>query len=154
MNLGGWFERRQRDGGEEFVTLKDGHPAWLKDAVRGAHEDALPNDWIYEACKAVCDAIDEGELGGAEDDDGDTVHAFADSQVDVYTMDRFRWATAMCLTTLFAGAEEDAAELLSAECDTADRLGTIQFCAYERIARTMLDAWRGSKNEGESEAES
>lgn len=145
--LGDWFERKTREGGEKFVTLRDGRPEWLQEAVREAHGGTLPNDWIHEACKTACDAIDEGNFGkvdGNADDDGDAIHDFADSNVEVYTVERFRWATEVCLTEVFAEAEEDAESLAGDETSIADRLGTIQFCALEHIARIMVESWRES----------
>lgn len=136
MKLSGFFETRERVDGTKFVTLKDEHPEWLKDAVYEAHDDTLSDDWVYEECRAACDAIDEGSL---KDEDG--LHEHADARVDVYTKARFKWAADFCLTRLYAIAEEEVADLApGAEVPISDRIGVIQYCAIRTIASKMLEA--------------
>lgn len=54
------FTTKQRDNGSEFVTLIDAaQGTWIQDAVREAHDEALPNDSIYQMAKAVADEIAE-----------------------------------------------------------------------------------------------
>lgn len=137
MKLGDWFETRTRDDGKQFCMLKDGHPEWLKDAVYAAHDDSLPDDWIYAECRAACDAIDEGSLK-----DEDSLHGHADGRVDVYTKERFQWAADFSLTTLYAHAEEEAKEIgmSTADVPIADRIAVMQYCAIYQIASLMLAA--------------
>lgn len=58
------LERKTRDSGAEYVTLKDGSPAWMLDVVRIAHGDMLPDDTRYLMIEAAVDAIAEAEPDG------------------------------------------------------------------------------------------
>jgi hypothetical protein len=147
-NLGRWFETRKRDSGEAFVTLKDGRPDWLYDAVREAHVSDVPNDWIFAECQAACDAIDEGYLVGE-----DSIHEYADGRVDVYTRELHKWSADMCLTDTYAEAEAEAQDLIAPSADVQERLGAIQYCAIRSIAARMLDAWRDAEDEGDADQE-
>jgi len=144
MKLGIWFQTGKRDNGESYVTLKDGRPDWLYEAVYDAHNDMLPDDWVYAECEAACEAIDEGNL--KTDDD---VHEYADGRVDIYTRDRFKWAADKCLSSLYAEAEEQARDCGSDGADTADHLGAIQYHAIYAIASTMLSAVTDAGDESE-----
>ena len=155
MKLGDWFETRHRwekDGseGEAFVTLKDGHPKWLQGAIREAHRGVLPDDWIYGECAAVCEAVDAGDLAvpgesGDLDSNGlDALDSFVDGRVDPYTKDIFAWAHRMCLTDLFAEAEEMAEDAaLEEDASVAKRLSAIQSYAIHIVASVLLEGLHG-----------
>jgi len=151
MNLSRHFETKKRQSGEAFVTIKEDAPPWLLSAVREAHDGALPNDWVFAECFAACEAIDDGALAVATaiDDDCEDLHHYVDGRVDPYTKDRFQWAADMCLTELFAAAEERASELCTDAMPMADRLGAIQYAAIERVATTILEAARASLSAAE-----
>lgn len=59
-----YFEQATRTDGASYWRLIDadesatGAPDWLRDAVYEAHDDEFPNDWRYETCVAIADAID------------------------------------------------------------------------------------------------
>jgi hypothetical protein len=127
-----------RTNGEAYCHLADDAPQWLKDAVHEAHQTDLPNDWIYNECRAACDAIDDERL---QDEDG--MHGHCDGRVDVYTKVLYRWAADMCLSDTWACAEENAEEM-GDEGTMVDRLMRIQLCAIESIASTILHAWQES----------
>jgi hypothetical protein len=142
MRLSDYFETRTRDSGENFIALKDEHPKWLQEAVRDAHQGSLPNDWIYVECRAACEAIDEGDISE------DETHDYADGRVDVYTKDRYQWATEMCLTDLYAAAESEAEDMGYEEHENiAHRIAVVQYHAIRSIAETMLAAWEKNKDE-------
>lgn len=135
MKLYSYFVRDTRDNGDTFTKLVDDAPEWLVEAVREAHDDTLPNDWVYETCANACAEIDDGRLTD------DTVGEFADGEVDSYTQSLFRWAAEFCLSDLYSEAEERAEEFGGdASQSVCDRLGVIQYCAIERIATTILAA--------------
>lgn len=75
------------DGGETFVRLREGSPAWMTDVVRAAHDggEMLPDDWRYAAIRSALDCIAES------DDAEDAAHEWADSEIDVYTSSRLEW---------------------------------------------------------------
>lgn len=146
MKYAEFFEKKVRGNGEgvgeAFVTLKEDAPGWFRDAVYEAHGGMFPNDWVYAECFAACEAIDDGVFTPGPDieDDMEGFDGYVDSRVDIYTKDRFQWAADMCLTDLFAEAEERATELCSDATPLADRLGAVQYAAIERVAHAMLDA--------------
>jgi hypothetical protein len=109
--------------------------------VRKVHGDDLPSDWIYEEARAACEALDAGEL--EYDDD---VHAHADGRVDIYTRELFAWSAAMCGTSTWSAAEDEAEEL-GIRGGTEERLRVIQFCAIRSIAVTILAAARSQSHE-------
>lgn len=150
-NIGKWFETAKRADGQHkgeadatYVRVAEGAPAWVLDAVRKAHQGALPCDWVFDECRAAAEAIDncevDEEVGG---NTGEWITEHADVRVDVYTKVLFQWAADFCLTELFADAEERAGDLGDAGEKLAieKRLSAIQFCAIDAIARTMLEAF-------------
>lgn len=145
-NLASYFTRLDRapEGAADVaVTLTDECPEWLKEAIHACHNGALPNDWVYQECQAVCEAVDSGDINPElynELGDSDRVHEFADSRVDVYTKARFAWAEEFCLTALYSDAEAEAKDLGTDRSDTAELFGVIQYCAIQRIACTLLEA--------------
>ena len=144
--LGSFFiplERKPEGCATRAITLTDDRPDWLLEAIQEAHCSDLPRDWIYQECEAACDAIDNGSL------DEDSVHEHADSRVDVYTQARYDWAADMCGTSTFSEAESTLDDLGRTGVDTTELLGQLQYCACERIARVILDAYETSKLEQE-----
>ena len=132
-------DKTNSDGAaESFITLADDRPEWLQTAVRETHQGTLPNDWIYEECRAAVEAFDEGTLDDSEENDGD-VHAYADSRVDVYTKALYEWAADFCLTETWSTAEQEAKDMGLPE-ETTKRIVFIQYAAIRHIADTMRQA--------------
>src|SRR3990167_4439657 len=77
--------------GEDTITiLKDTAPEELRNSVREAHGDRLPNDWIYQKYYHILDALSGytiENIDGVEDNRGEIV----DGLVDVYTSDLTAW---------------------------------------------------------------
>lgn len=92
---GSWFEWATRPDGERFVRLMDGAPEELSDAVRDAHGELLPNDSVYELCRAVWGWL----VTFADECDGDLTrndlpYECADDLLDgeyLYNTDRADW---------------------------------------------------------------
>lgn len=127
------FIKSTRDDGTTFYTLADGAPEGLLEAIREAHHGTLPNDWIYEECKAAF----EGDLT-----DSDALHEYADGRVSIYTKELFQWNADMCLTALYRYAEDEASDLGGASIE--DRVKVIQFCAIRMIASVIAE-WKASQ---------
>lgn len=136
--LGDWFKRDKRKNGDKFTTLRDGAPKWLQEAIYDAHQGDMPNDWVYEECRAACDAIDDGSVDLKEQD----VHEHADSRVDVYTGELAQWYADHCGSGVFSQAESDADDYGADASgkDINERLTLVQYCAIARIASTIADA--------------
>ena len=142
MKLGDFFEVKSRDNGEAFVSLKEGSPGWLRDAVYSAHIDTMPNDWIYAECSAAADAIDEGYLTA------DNVNEFANDRVDVYSAELFQWAANMHATSLFSEAESRANDCGAiVETDVVSVLSRVQYFALELVAELFLEGVKGHTSE-------
>jgi hypothetical protein len=138
LAISDYFVSGTRDNGETFVTLRDDRPEWLQDAVRDAHRGTLPNDWIYAECLAAVEAYDDSTIVDDAGDDGG-MHEYADSRVDVYTKELYRWAAAVCLTDTWAEAEAEARETGMPE-ETERRIACIQYHAIRYIAEVMRNA--------------
>jgi hypothetical protein len=143
-----YFRSIKRDSGETVWCLTEDRPEWLQDAVRDAHGTDLPNDWIYGACRDACSAIEDGSLS-----DDDSVHEWADSQVDVYTRDLFQWSADMCQTDAWSEAESEASDIGSADTDMEKRIMVLQCLAYAAIARRMLSAVEDNSDDDTDESE-
>lgn len=76
------FEGRERNNGDKFRCLKDGHPEWMKDVCFKAHSDMMPDDYRYEFIEQAVDAIA----------DADSVEDARDGlEADVYTSELTAW---------------------------------------------------------------
>lgn len=139
-----WFERGERTNGEKFYTLSSDAPEWLREAVYEAHQGNLPNDWVYEECRAAFEAYLDGDFGCDLD-----VHEHADSRVDVYTKVLMQWIVDFCLTSLYARAKE-AAEGMGTECDMTKHASVVQYCAIASIAQTIAQACQDAEESEES----
>lgn len=84
------FEWRKRENGDDYVVLKDGHPEWMTDIIRKAHDNGelLPNDTTYRFIEAAIDTIADCEDDASYDDIGDRL---CDIESDVYTSDLTEW---------------------------------------------------------------
>ncbi len=141
--LGSFFQRSTRDDGTAYTALREDRPDWLQEAVYAAHGSSLPCDWVYETCRAACDAIDDGTLS---EDTGS--HEFADGQVDVYTKELAQWYADFCTSDLYAQADSDADDMGHEKQSVNERLTTVQYCAIARIADCILHASLENVGEG------
>lgn len=129
-----YFVWRKRDNGEDFVSLADGRPDWLQDAVREAHGDMLPDDRIYRLCSEACEAI--GDWAGEEDG-----NIWAESQVNAYTADRLRWALSHLDRLALAEEEYEATGYPSdGTVSVCDILATGQAAEASRVFEAMWNA--------------
>ena len=56
-----WFQTAEMANGDLFDRLRDGRPDWLYEAVREAHADMLPDDYIYGFVRRSVDTLATGE---------------------------------------------------------------------------------------------
>ncbi len=126
------FIQKPRDNGETFYTLSDDAPEGLLEAIREAHQGTMPNDWVWEECKAAFESDEDLT-------DGDNLHQHADDRVEIYTKALFQWAADMCLTSLYSNAEAEAEEICDQAGSIEDRFKAIQFCAIQSIAHTIAE---------------
>jgi len=133
-----YFERKTRDDGTKFWTVRDDAPEWVTDAVREAHCSGadLPNDWIYEECADAFEAIECGDIA-----DDDSIHEYADGRVDVYTRNLANWYAEFCLSDTLAQAESEVEDCGGyGDADVNKRIAMAQYFAIARIARVIFEA--------------
>ena len=87
--LAGSFETRERDNGGTFHALKDNAPQWIADAVRAAHGDRLPCDWIYKQCDAIASDIRQAIIH--EDIEPNELADSIAVEADIYTASLTAW---------------------------------------------------------------
>lgn len=118
------FETAKRPDGDEFTRTKDGAPEWLRDLVREAHGEFLPDDWRYEAIRAALGAIHDAGAETADDLD-DLAHEFADGHVDVYNHARLKWVSSHLARASYVDRARE--ELGAPDADLFDQLGLGQY---------------------------
>jgi hypothetical protein len=81
------FETETRNNGDEFVSLRDGSPQWMTDAVHKAHGDKMPDDHIYRFCEMAADAIAECD----REDEDSLREAIEAIEPPCYTHEQMKW---------------------------------------------------------------
>lgn len=146
VKLAASFVEDTRGDGSKFVRLVDGHPEWMRDAVREAHGGSAPNDRHYEAARDVANYLAECNIERSGDDfsdfDSDICDACssaAESLTDVYTSHLIAWLheTPGAIDACDEAAEEG---LVIAESDLETRIRTGQWRWYERIGQALCAA--------------
>lgn len=141
------FTTDTRSDGATFCKLREGSPQWMTDAIRAAHGDILPMDWIYEHCSRMADKMTEYEPEQWDDSVGE----WADSLGDVYNYDLARW---LSLHLDFPGFVDDAVGEYGHSADGVMgdvRMG--QCHLLEQIACAMLNAVREQAEDLEGEGD-
>ncbi len=77
-----WFEWKERDNGDKFVTLKDGRPDELLEMVHKAHDDMGPDDHRYEFIENSLQSL-------VDYDDPDDIDS--EMEPDIYNNDLLKW---------------------------------------------------------------
>ena len=113
-----WFEYKKR-GDETITVLKDDAPEALRDSVRAAHGDRLPDDWIYATYHSILDALGQYTIENTEDLEEQRAE-IVDGLVDVYTSDLTGWLNADNRNVYYMteaqeeyGAQQDGFKLLA-----------------------------------------
>ena|ERR1700747_398049 len=73
------------------VKLRDNTAQWIRDAVREAHGEMFPDDWVYDMCRKVASSIVEALEYGDFESVRDRQPELVDGLVDVYTSDLTAW---------------------------------------------------------------
>ena len=87
-----YFKTVDKDNGPSIIALKDNAPQELFSAVRDAHGDKLPDDWIFATFADLLQRVTEYDAETVDDlRDNGIDHEIVDSYVDVYTHDLLQW---------------------------------------------------------------
>lgn len=148
------FVEDTRADGSKFVRLRDGHPEWMRDAVREAHGGAGPNDWHYEAIRAMAEGLAERTFdaetwNGFDSAVCDACHELADSLVDDYTSVLLEWL-AQAPGALEACDEAAEEGLVDGSADMETRIKVGQYRWYEQIGQTLCRVIDGQLSEREA----
>jgi hypothetical protein len=109
-------------------------PQWLRDAVWAAHEAAgvtVPNDWVYDKCRSIFMAFDDGGYGLSEDQQDE----LAEMLVDIYYRDLTDW---LASDYAFASWVDDA---LAHQNQIWDALGMAQFYCLSAMVSVLAEAY-------------
>lgn len=87
--LAGSFETRERQSGGTFHALKDNAPEWVSDAVRAAHGERLPCDWIYQQCDSIASDIRQAIVH--DDREPEDIADYIEIEPDIYTANVTAW---------------------------------------------------------------
>lgn len=146
------FTRQERNepnefGDKGFYSLPHSKPEcqWMIDAVREAHGDIMPNDWVYDACHTIV-----GHMADTDSADwDDSVSEWADGGVDVYNADRARWLAA---NLHFGGIVDEAVQSMGhSDQGVYGDIGLGQFAMLESIAAALIKAVLDKAEEDEAE---
>lgn len=135
-----------RNDGATFYKLSDDAAGWMTAAVRSAHGDMFPHDWVYEQCSRVADRMSECEPERWED----SANEWADGMVDVYNADRTAW---LASHLDFAGYVDEAAEEFGhSDQGVFGDIGQGQYVFITQIAAALIQAVQEEAAELEEDA--
>jgi hypothetical protein len=127
-----WEERAD---GSRFLALADGSPQWMREAIRSAHEEELPNDWRYELALRSALALKEQQ----DAEPYDLASEVAEQLSTVYTGELLSWYAETPSRLSYA---DDAREELGT--GSADDVGGMlqlgQWLAAQRGALALFSA--------------
>jgi hypothetical protein len=103
QDLASFFVYEKRGDGSSFLLLSPDAPESLRDAVKAAHEEELPNDWRYEVCCRAALALKEEPDSEPED----LCHSVAQSMATPYTGSLLVWYAEMPARLSYAEEAED-----------------------------------------------
>ncbi len=134
-NLMHYFTTGHRGNGETFTHLTSDAPRWLSDAVMKAHDDEGPNDWRYDMCLGIAEAI-----AMCDEVNEETVYELnLGSLVDVYTSELTGWLAAH-VNRLSLVDEVRESWGYADSVSTFNILQGAQLYAIEGMARILIDA--------------
>lgn len=142
------FQRKTRDNGDAFYSLKGGTPEWMRDAICDAHDDKLPDDWSYDACHSIVCAICDSSDDDTESDIRDRDCEIIDSCIDSYTNRLALW---LASHSARIGYCEEAGKEYGAPTDIVRAMRQGQYYELSLIFAAILSAIVAQVEEGDSE---
>ena len=125
----------KRGDGSEFLRLADGSPQWMRDAIRSAHDEELPNDWRYELALRAALALRDSPAA----DRYELAYEVAEELSTVYTAELLHWYTESPARLSYA--DEAREELGSGSADDVGGMLQLgQWLAAQRGALALFDA--------------
>lgn len=129
-----YFTALKLENGDTRIILKDDAPQQLRDAVKDAHGDKLPDDFTYSTFADLlskiteydCDTIDDLENNRSE---------IVDGYVDVYTHDLTKWLASDNSNVYYLGE----VVRMTSECDDGFKLlAMAQYLAIDEVMQHVI----------------
>jgi hypothetical protein len=129
-----YFETGTRtDGNESYVYLKDNAPEKLKEAVRKAHGDRWPDDWVYSTFLSLLERITEYDFESVEDLQ-ESAYEIVDNEVDIHTGGLTKWLSSDNRNVYYI---DEGIERFGAS-DSYGMLSNAQHCAIDEIMQAVI----------------
>lgn len=122
------FDEGTRVDGSAYTFIRESASDKLKDSVRQAHGDKLPDDWTYNTYYSLLERLGDYDL--AENSIDDVRHDLVDSMVDIYTKDLTEWLNSDIRNVYYLS------EVLS-EHDIKDGFQALAMAQYMAIDEVM-----------------
>jgi len=135
--LAGSFETRERQSGGTFHALKDNAPEWVSDAVREAHGERLPCDWIYQQCDSVASDIRQAIVH--DDREPVDIADYLEIEPDIYTASLTAWLADHLDNLNYCN--EWAEEFSTGKVELVAMISGGQYLAKREIADVMIAAF-------------
>lgn len=110
------FTTGKRNDGESYVFLTDNATQELKDSVKAAHGDRLPNDFTFGTYADLMQKITDYNLDTIDELE-DVRGEIVDSHIDIYTADLTKWLA----------SDINNVDYISQALDEGDNIGTDGF---------------------------
>lgn len=130
-----FFKSINLENGDSRIVYKDydNTPEELQDAIKEAHEDILPNDWIFTTFADLLQKVTEYDCESIEQLE-DYRAEIVDNQVDIYTHDLTKWLhDNQALSYL-----EDAYDGFAKEDGAWQLLAKAQYLAIDEVMRNVI----------------
>ena len=135
--LAGSFETRERQSGGTFHALKDNAPEWVSDAVRKAHGERLPCDWIYKQCDSIASDIRQAIVH--DDREPVDIADHLEIEPDIYTASLTAWLADHLDNLNYCN--EWAEEFSTGKVNLVALISGGQWLAKREIANVMIAAF-------------
>ena len=140
MRIAGYFQLGRRANDTEYWYTMDLTPPWLYEAVMDAHDGEPPNDWRFETCFHIAQAIDEGDEDAWE---------IADGLVDTYNSALLDWLSGHMQRASYVDQWHEEFDENFQGLFQSLRAG--QLLCIENMAQTLIYALNDNKEDTDAE---
>lgn len=136
LNFARAFSEQTRDDSSHFFILPESASEWMRDALRSAHDEELPNDWRFGMVRSIAYAIAECEsIENARED----AMEIADRLADIYTGRLLNWYAEMPSRLDYCDQYRETFGADAADT-TLSHLMAAQAYAIEQMIHVILNA--------------
>lgn len=132
------FTTSTRADGSTYTHLTDDAPEWVKDAVREAHAEFLPEDTRYAMIAEVAAKLDDLVVEGLDIEDlNDSAYEGIDDLIPDYNWERLQW---LASSILRPGYCDEAVWEVAENATIIDRIAAGMAMEYREIWFLLLAA--------------